>query len=160
MRYLMLLALVAPFMSGCVAWEIRDEMRLATVQLEDVKCSLEKVQGELGDVKTRLDTTNDRLTSVETGLQRLDSTNAALDIANSSLGTVYERLTLLRSIDTSLPARTASHVEPTSSSRNARAEPSAASALATSTCVMVDRSSRLDVNTGVFVAARSTRSGW
>lgn len=102
MRRILAIVLLLPVLPGCVAWEIRDEMRLATYQLEDVRCNLEKVHTQLGDVKSRLDTTNDRLSEVETGLERLDATNASLDTANSALGTVHERLALLRSIDASL----------------------------------------------------------
>lgn len=102
MRPLILLVLAAPFLTGCVAWEIRDEMRIATYQLEDVKCSLEKVQAQLREVKSTVDTANagldradERLTqsnktlaNVDADLDRLDRTNESLVATNETLVTM------------------------------------------------------------------------
>lgn len=99
MRPTLLLLLLVPLtLQGCVAWEIRDEMR--------------KANAELTDVKARLDTTNNRLDQVEVGLHRLDRTNTLIDdvqqglgridTTNSSLSTLERQLALLDSINKSM----------------------------------------------------------
>ncbi|HVZ93316.1 MAG TPA: hypothetical protein VG797_02285 [Phycisphaerales bacterium] len=95
-----LLVLIAlPFLSGCVAWEIRDDLRMANFQVNDVKCDLEKVHGQLDGLKSTLDTTNEELAQVKSAL---GLTNSDLSTANAALGTVHERLRLLQSIDASM----------------------------------------------------------
>src|SRR5262245_13841783 len=85
-NFMLLLAVL--LMPGCVAWEIRDEMRNANTKLTDVHSSL--------------GATNDRLDKVDNGLGRIDATNTSLD-------TLHQQLALLTSIKESL-ARLDTHL--------------------------------------------------
>lgn len=87
--------LLAPWLGGCVVWEIRDGIRESNVQLVNVKATLDNVNASLDNVNTRLDNVNSRLDKVDLGLGRLDDTNL-------SLTDMKERLILLRSVEESL----------------------------------------------------------
>jgi pyruvate/2-oxoglutarate dehydrogenase complex dihydrolipoamide acyltransferase (E2) component len=99
-------------LQGCVAWEIRDEIRTANKQLTGVQSTLGEVESTLGSVQGTLGQTNERLDRVETSLTKLDQTNslidsvqsgmARIDTTNTSLGSLQTRLELLQSINTSL----------------------------------------------------------
>lgn len=94
---LLLAAAVLP-LSGCVVWDIRDEMRGTNTRLDRVEQGLATTNTELTKVQDglkRLDTTNTLIDGVEKGLVRIDDTN-------SSLSGVQEQLGLLRSMDKSM----------------------------------------------------------
>lgn len=89
---------MAGVLPGCVAWEIRDEMRAANARLVEVQGTIVQTNERLDRVEaglTRLDQTNTLIGTVEQGLGRIDSTN-------SSLSTLEQQLALLNSINTSL----------------------------------------------------------
>jgi pyruvate/2-oxoglutarate dehydrogenase complex dihydrolipoamide acyltransferase (E2) component len=94
----LLLAAAALPLSGCVVWDIRDEMRGTNTRLDRVEQGLATTNAELTKVQDglkRLDTTNTLIDGVEKGLVRIDDTN-------SSLSGVKEQLGLLRSMDKSM----------------------------------------------------------
>ncbi|MDX2132544.1 MAG: hypothetical protein SFY69_10890 [Planctomycetota bacterium] len=95
---LLVLAMCVAVLPGCVAWEIRDEIRGANAKLDSVQSTLGQTNERLNSVEdklTRLETTNALLGNVEQGLGRIDSTN-------SSLSTLEQQLAVLNSINTSL----------------------------------------------------------
>jgi hypothetical protein len=98
MRVLAMAMGAAGVLPGCVAWEIRDEMRAANARLVEVQGTIVQTNERLDRVEaglTRLDQTNTLIGTVEQGLGRIDSTN-------SSLSTLEQQLALLNSINTSL----------------------------------------------------------
>jgi hypothetical protein len=93
--FVVVCALVSPWLGGCVVWEIRDGIRESNTQLVQVKSTLDNVNTSLDNVNSRLDNVNARLDKVDVGLGRLDDTNL-------SLTDMKERLILLRSVEESL----------------------------------------------------------
>jgi TolA-binding protein len=75
-------------LSGCVVWDIRNEMRKTNVAL--------------GGVQQTMDQTNQRLDRVESGLQRLDTTNSRLESTNASIDSVEKGLGRIDATNTSL----------------------------------------------------------
>lgn len=102
----------AMMLPGCIAQEIRDELRSANAQLVCVQFAMEEANAGLSSANTLLAETNDRLDLVEEGLARLDRTNALIDdvekglgridSTNTSLGGLERQLALLTSIEQSL----------------------------------------------------------
>lgn len=84
-----------PFLGGCVFWDIRDEVR-------NTNSRLGVVESRLNSTNEALDTTNTKLESVTGQLKQVDHSLDRLDITNTSLGNVDERLVLLKSLDASL----------------------------------------------------------
>lgn len=85
-------------LSGCIVWDIRNEMRKTNANLVDVQERLTKLDttnSSLERTNTGLEKTNVLIDNVERGLGRIDSTN-------SSLNTLEQQLALLQSIDKSL----------------------------------------------------------
>lgn len=97
---------------GCIAWEIRDEMRVTNANLGEVQSKLAEVDQSLAKLDTtnqsiantnknlddtiaRLEKANQLIDSVGQGLGRLDTTNQSLD-------TLERQLALLESIRVSL----------------------------------------------------------
>lgn len=98
MRVLAMVMAAMGVLPGCVAWQIRDEMRAANARLIDVQGTIVQTNERLDRVEsglTRLDQTNTLIGTVEQGLGRIDSTN-------TSLSTLEQQLALLNSINTSL----------------------------------------------------------
>lgn len=99
---LLLLAAIAPFMQGCVFWQIRDQVqsantKLVTVddqlqstnrQLVSVDDQLQNVNRQLVAVDDQLQTANRQLGSVEGGLTRIDTANSSLSILERQLTTL------------------------------------------------------------------------
>jgi hypothetical protein len=88
MRVLAMAMGAAGVLPGCVAWQIRDEVRAANAQLVEVQDTIVRTN-------ERLEQTNTLIGSVEQGLGRIDSTN-------TSLAALEQQLALLNSINTSL----------------------------------------------------------
>jgi hypothetical protein len=84
---------------GCVVWEIRDEMRGVNTRLDVVDASLTEVNDELTDIEVQL---SDVRGSIEETNTYLDTVYGGLDDTNTSLEDMQERLSLLRSVQTSL----------------------------------------------------------
>lgn len=97
---------------GCIAWEIRDEMRVTNANLGEVQSKLAEVDQSL----SKLDTTNQSIANTNKNLDdtiaRLEKANALiqsvgeglgrLDTTNQSLDTLERQLALLESIRGSL----------------------------------------------------------
>lgn len=90
------LPLMAWCLSGCLAYEIRDELRLVNASLEDVKIKLNSVNDGL----LRLERTNTLLADLDMKLTALESTNASLSSIDAHLASL--RKTLNR-IDSTIP---------------------------------------------------------
>lgn len=122
-HYRVVLLLLVPCLGGCVAWEIRDDIRDANALLADVQCTIgdvgkqidgvqrtiDDVGAQLADVQRTLDTANTSLSastttlaSVDTDLDRLESTNTSLVAANTTLAQTEKQLATLTSIDHSM----------------------------------------------------------
>lgn len=88
-------AACAASMSGCVAWDIRDELRQTNQHLEtsnqrlaSIKGALDEANSELGDVKASLSTTNESMADIQKRLAVLDSIERSLTSLDDSLKTV------------------------------------------------------------------------
>lgn len=92
---LVVLGCVSLLLGGCVFWDIRDEVR-------NTNSRLDGVEGKLTSTNEALDTTNEKLVGVTDQLKQVDHSLDRLDLTNSSLSGVQERLMLLRSLDASL----------------------------------------------------------
>jgi len=80
---------------GCVFWDIRDEVR-------NTNSRLDAVDAQLAATNDGLDATNAKLEGVNTQLKKVDTSLERLDATNLSLANMEDRLTLLRSLVTSL----------------------------------------------------------
>ena len=90
-------ALLGP-LSGCVVWDIRNEMRKTNTNLVEVQerlTKLDQTNSSLDRTNERLEKANALIDNVERGLGRIDSTN-------NSLSGLEQQLVLLKSIDKSL----------------------------------------------------------
>lgn len=103
MHRAILCLLLLPLLQGCIAWEIRDELRsvnssLARVesQLADTNHLIDNVQDQL----TQLEATNDKLAALQERLALLDSINASLANLDRHLASLRETI---RSIDSAIP---------------------------------------------------------
>ncbi|HLP85974.1 MAG TPA: hypothetical protein VK157_16605 [Phycisphaerales bacterium] len=114
---LLLFALVPvlPLLPGCIAWEIRDQLKTVNAQLAEVNGSVTVTHSEIQQVKTRLNTmnadlstTNDKLLEANTKLVDVQSGLTRVDTTNSSLGTLDQQLTSMQASLTKIDAHLAS----------------------------------------------------
>jgi hypothetical protein len=85
-------------MPGCVVWEIRNDLRKANTQLQDVQGSLKKLDTtneSLDKTNAQLEHTSKLINEVEQGLGRIDTTN-------NGLSSLDKQLAILKQIETSL----------------------------------------------------------
>ncbi|MEO1278067.1 MAG: hypothetical protein AAFV77_03830 [Planctomycetota bacterium] len=90
------LPLLAIPTTGCVAWEIRDEMRQVNASLEDVKVQL----GTVNDGLAKLERTNTLLADLDMKLTTLDTVNASLSSVDAHLASLRNTL---NNIDSTIP---------------------------------------------------------
>lgn len=89
------LATLALHMSGCLAYEIRNELRQANASLDDVKLRLATVNDSL----LKLERTNTVLSDLDMKLSTLEATNASLASIDSYLASLRRALTALADLD-------------------------------------------------------------
>ncbi|MBX3408381.1 MAG: hypothetical protein KF859_00670 [Phycisphaeraceae bacterium] len=90
-RTLFLLACVS-MLPGCIAWEIRDEMRVTNQHLCEVKPMLVQTLLNVEETNDKIDQTNARLVDVH---GTLSETYAQLVVVHASLGKTHEHLTAM-----------------------------------------------------------------
>lgn len=90
-RTLFLLVCVS-MLPGCIAWEIRDEMRVTNQHLCEVKPMLVQTLLNIEDTNDKIDQTNARLVEVH---GTLSETYAQLVVVHASLGKTHEHLTAM-----------------------------------------------------------------
>ncbi len=81
---------------GCLAFEIRDELRLVNASMEDVKIKLDSVNSGL----QKLERTNTVLADLDMKLTALETTNASLSSIDAHLASLRKTL---NSIDSTIP---------------------------------------------------------
>lgn len=89
MKRILPLALPLALLPGCIAWEIRDEMRTVNQRLADVQPVLVETRENLVRVNQDINTTNTQLAQVQTLLAQ---TNTQLTDVYARLGRVDEHL--------------------------------------------------------------------
>lgn len=92
---LALLVMALP-MTGCLAYEIRDELRQVNASLDDVKIKLNSVNDGLA----KLERTNTLLSNLDIKLTALESTNASLSSIDAHLASLRKTL---NNIDSTIP---------------------------------------------------------
>ncbi len=101
---LAVVALIAP-MHGCIAWEIRDELRTVNGSLAQVQSRLDETNALIGKVEHRLDLvqeTNAKLDALQARLTLLDPIKDPLANLDGDLDTLQKRLDVLNSMDASM----------------------------------------------------------
>jgi len=98
----LVLALLCCLQSGCVIWDIRDEMRSVGASMGDVKSQLATVQTQLDSVKTTLDTANASLGDVSVQLVAVNGGLSRIDTSNVALTGLQTQLLILEQINTSM----------------------------------------------------------
>lgn len=102
LKSILLLGLGLSMMPGCIAWEIRDDLRrtnelvdkrLALLEstndlLAAIKVDLDQTKQELAEVKGQLATTNKEMADIHDRLAVLDPIQKSLDSLDDSLKTV------------------------------------------------------------------------
>src|SRR6056297_1710846 len=78
------LAVLAAHMSGCLAYEIRNDLRQANDSLDDVKLRLQTVN----DTLLKLERTNTLLSDVDMRLATLEATNTTLSGIEAHLAAI------------------------------------------------------------------------
>ncbi|MEQ9095952.1 MAG: hypothetical protein RIE32_06785 [Phycisphaerales bacterium] len=92
----MLLAALASALPGCLAYEVRNELRQANASLEDIKIKLDGVNSGL----QKLERTNTVLADLDMKLTALETTNASLSSIDAHLASLRKTL---NSIDSTIP---------------------------------------------------------
>lgn len=87
---------LATQLSGCLAYEIRDELRLVNASLDDVKTQL----GTVNDGLLKLERTNTLLSDLDMKLTTLETTNASLSSIDAHLASLRRTL---NNIDSTIP---------------------------------------------------------
>ncbi len=82
--------------TGCIAWEIRDQLRLVNESLDDVKVQL----GTVNDGLAKLERTNTLLSDLDIKLTSLETTNASLSSVDGHLASLRKTL---NNIDSTIP---------------------------------------------------------
>ena len=82
--------------TGCIAWEIRDELRQVNASMEDVKVQL----GTVNDGLAKLERTNTLLADLDMKLTSLETTNASLASVDAHLASLRKTL---NNIDSTIP---------------------------------------------------------
>lgn len=90
------LAALTAHMSGCLAYEIRNELRQANASLDDVKLRLATVNDSL----LKLERTNTLLSNLDMKLASLETTNASLSSIDAHLASLRRTL---NNIDSTIP---------------------------------------------------------
>ncbi|MCW5758106.1 MAG: hypothetical protein KIT54_12785 [Phycisphaeraceae bacterium] len=90
------LLVLSAHLSGCLAWEIRDELRAVNDSLDDVKIKLNSVNDGL----LRLERTNTTLANLDMKLEALETTNASLSSIDAHLASLRRTL---NNIDSTIP---------------------------------------------------------
>ncbi|NRA57474.1 MAG: hypothetical protein HRU13_05080 [Phycisphaerales bacterium] len=90
------LTLLAITSTGCIAWEIRDEMRQINASMEDVKVQL----GTVNDGLTKLERTNTILSDLDMKLTSLETINSSLSSVDAHLASLRKTL---NNIDSTIP---------------------------------------------------------
>lgn len=88
-------ALALP-LSGCIAWEIRNEMRQVNTSLDDIKLQLNTVNDGL----RKLERTNTLLADLDMKLTAMETTNASLSSIDAHLASLRRTL---NNIDSTIP---------------------------------------------------------
>ncbi|MEO1008204.1 MAG: hypothetical protein AAFX79_06535 [Planctomycetota bacterium] len=92
----MLLAGVMLPGSGCIAWEIRDELTRINASMDDIKAQLDTANQGL----SALERTNSTLAELDTKLETLKTTNASLASIDTHLASLRKTL---KNIDSTIP---------------------------------------------------------
>jgi|GEM_PF-3356779 len=87
---------LATQLSGCLAYEIRDELRQVNASLEDVKVQL----GTVNDGLLKLERTNTLLSDLDMKLASMEATNASLSSIDAHLASLRRTL---NNIDSTIP---------------------------------------------------------
>ncbi len=90
------LATLAANMSGCLGWEIRDELRRVNTSLDDIKVQL----GTVNDGLLKLERTNTLLSNLDMKLASMETTNASLSSIDAHLASLRRTL---NNIDSTIP---------------------------------------------------------
>jgi len=85
---MVLLAVLATHMTGCLAWEVRDELRLVNASMDDIKVQL----GSVNDGLRKLERTNTVLADLDMKLTSLETTNASLASIDQHLASLRRTL--------------------------------------------------------------------
>lgn len=87
---------LAAHMSGCLAYEIRNELRQVNASLDDVKVQL----GTVNDGLLKLERTNTLLSDLDIKLTSLETTNGSLSSIDAHLASLRRTL---NNIDSTIP---------------------------------------------------------
>lgn len=90
------LATLTAHMSGCLAYEIRNELRQVNASLDDVKVQL----GTVNDGLLKLERTNTLLSNLDMKLASLETTNGSLSSIDAHLASLRRTL---NNIDSTIP---------------------------------------------------------
>lgn len=92
----MMLTTLTAHMSGCLAYEIRNELRQVNASLDDVKVQL----GTVNDGLLKLERTNTLLSDLDMKLASLETTNGSLSSIDAHLASLRRTL---NNIDSTIP---------------------------------------------------------
>lgn len=90
------IATLATQLSGCLAYEVRNELRQINASLDDVKVQL----GTVNDGLLKLERTNTLLSDLDMKLTSLETTNASLSSIDAHLASLRRTL---NNIDSTIP---------------------------------------------------------
>jgi hypothetical protein len=96
MRLILLALLACPFLSGCIAWEIRDEVRAANAHVCETNGAIGHTLDRLAEINQDIKQTNAQMVQVQTALAQttgqLKEVQTALAQTTGQLATVYASL--------------------------------------------------------------------
>ena len=90
------IVILASQLSGCLAYEVRNELRQVNASLDDVKVQL----GTVNDGLLKLERTNTLLSDLDMKLASLETTNASLSSIDAHLASLRRTL---NNIDSTIP---------------------------------------------------------